>query len=121
MEVEVFLFNIVLVSYLIEGKKPLWIIITDNHSDESCWNCPLNRIFAKYLFLKYDLDMLVFCCPPPGQSKFNPVEHVMSFLSKSLVDVSDLHENVTGDKAADINLALDKVCSLLDVNWLFIR
>lgn len=66
--------------------------------------------------------MLVFCCPPPGQSKYNPVEHVMSYLSKSLVDVSNLHEDVSGDKAADVNLALDKVCIYLHLNfYLFIR
>lgn len=82
--------------------------MTDNHSDESCWNCPLNRLYAKYLFLKYDLDMLVFACPPPGQSKYNPVEHVMSYLSKALVDVSDLHEDIDGN-SSDVDLALDKV------------
>jgi hypothetical protein len=56
------------------------------------------------------LDMLVFACPPPGHSKYNPVEHVMSYLSKSLVDVNDIHDDVTVDKNADVNLALDKVC-----------
>jgi hypothetical protein len=88
----------------------MWIILTDNHTDESCWNCLVNRVFAKYLFLKYNLDVLVFANPPPGQSKFNPVEHVMSYLSKEMVDVSDLHEKLTEDDVKNVNASLNKVC-----------
>lgn len=48
--------------------------------------------------------------------------NMSSYLSKSLVDVSNLHEDVSGDKAADVNLALDKVCIYLHLNfYLFIR
>lgn len=89
--------------------KPMLIVSTDNHPDESCWNCPLNRVFALYLKNRFDLDCIVFASPPPKNSKYNPVEHCMSYLSKALVGMVDLHKNIWDDELKDMAHALDRI------------
>jgi hypothetical protein len=68
-------------------KKPVLALITDGGPD---WTpkSNLNEFFLGKLWEDEQLDMVISVCIPPGQSRFNAIEHVWSSCSRWLAGVS---------------------------------
>lgn len=69
-----------------ELKKPILALMTDGGPD---WTpkSNINEFFLGRLWEDEHLDMLISFCLAPGQSRFNPIEHVWSSCSRWLAGV----------------------------------
>ena len=68
-------------------KKPVQVFLTDGGPD---WTpkSSLTAFFLGRFWKNENLDMVIACTNAPGWSRFNPIEHIWSSLSKFLAGVS---------------------------------